>query len=174
MRRTALRDSLSSRLISRRLWPCAFKSRTPLRISIGIMFAIPFDVVLKALEVSLCAREGSHQLRGDRTQHRQSLAHAADQLIDPPQVGLALAFGAVAQALARLLLGTLIDRLQKQAGMIDHPLANAASGLLIVLEPLTQLSSREPRLLLGPQQAIGMRSVGARQRRNHPRGRPAR
>src|SRR5262249_26542698 len=103
MRRTALRDSFSSRLISRRLWPCAFSSRTPLRISIGIMFVIPFDVVLKALEVSLRARQRRHQLRRDRVQHRQPLAHPADQLIDPPQVGLALAFRAVTQALARLL-----------------------------------------------------------------------
>src|SRR5262249_56216611 len=58
--------------------------------------------------------------------------------------------------------------------VIDHSLANAPSGLLIVLEPLTHLSGREPRLPLCPQQAIGMASVGARQRRNHPRRRPTR
>src|SRR5262249_1789562 len=75
---------------------------------------------------------------------------------------------------ARLLLGTLIDHLQKQTRVIDHPLTNAASGLLVVLEPLTQLPRGEPRLALGPQQAIGMRSVGARQRRHHPCRRPAR
>ena len=98
MRRTALRDSFSSRLISRRLWPCAFSSRTPLRISIGIMFAIPFDVVLKALEVSLRARQRRHQLRRDWDQHGKPLAHPADQLIDAPQVGLALAFRTVARS----------------------------------------------------------------------------
>ena len=136
--------------------------------------AIPFHIVLKAFEVSLRARERRHQLRRDWDQHGKPLAHPADQLVDAPQVGLALAFRAVAQALARLLLGTLIDSLQKQAGVIDHSLANAASGLLIVLEPLTHLSGREPRLPLCPQQAIGMASVGARQRRNHPRRRPTR
>src|SRR5262249_17858768 len=55
MRRTALRDSFKSRLISRRLWPCALRSFTPLRISIGIMLAQPLDVVLQAFEVHLRA-----------------------------------------------------------------------------------------------------------------------
>jgi hypothetical protein len=129
---------------------------------------------LKTFEVSLRARERRHQLRRDWDQHGKPLAHAADQLVDPPQVGLALAFRTVTQTLARLLLGTLVDRLQEQTGVIDHPLANAASGLLVMLEPLTQLSGRKPRLPLSPQQPIGMRSVGARQRCNHPRRRPTR
>jgi hypothetical protein len=136
--------------------------------------AIPLDVVAKTFEVSLRARERRHQLRRDGDQHGKPLAHAADQLIDPPQVSLALTFRAIAQALARPLFGLLFQCLHEQAGVIDHSLANPASGLLVVLEPLTQLSGREPRLSLCAQQAIGMCSVGARQRRNHPRRRPAR
>src|SRR5262249_31687 len=63
MRRTALRDTFSSRLISRRLWPCALRSFTPLRISIGIMFAIPLDVVSKTHKVYLRARQ--HPRKGE-------------------------------------------------------------------------------------------------------------
>ena len=113
--------------------------------------AQPFDVVVKAFEVSLRARERRHQLRRDWDQHGKPLANPADQLIDPPQVGLALAFRTLAQALARLLLGSLIDRLHEQAGVIDHALTNAAPGLLVVLEPLSQIARGQLRLLLRTQ-----------------------
>jgi hypothetical protein len=106
---------------------------------------------MKAFEVCLRARERGHELRRDRTQHRQPLAYAADQLIDAPQVGLTLALRTVAQALARLFFGALIQRLQKQARVIDHPLANAASGLLVMLEPQAELARRQPRLPLRAQ-----------------------
>jgi hypothetical protein len=85
----------------------------------------------------------------------QPLAHAADQLVDAPELGLALALRATAQALARPLLGTLIQRLQKQAWVIDHPLANAAPGFLVVREPLPQFAGSELSLRLRAQQAIG-------------------
>jgi len=99
------------------------------------MFAIPLDVVLKTFEVRLCAPERSHQLLRERGEHSQALAHAADQLVDAPQVGFALALWANTQAFARRPFGTLLQRLQEQVGVIDHPLANAALRLLVVLEP---------------------------------------
>src|SRR6516225_7258884 len=143
MRRTALRDSFNSRLISRRLWPCALRSFTPLRVSIGIILAIPFDVLLQSFEVSLGAAERLHQLWRERGEHPQALAHAADQLVDPPQVRFALALWANTQALDRRLCGTLPQCFQEQARVIKHPLANAALCFLVMLEPYTQLSGGE-------------------------------
>jgi hypothetical protein len=59
IRRTVLRESFSSRLISRRLSPCAFKVCTLLRISLGIIF-FPLDVVAEGLEAGLQPKHGAH------------------------------------------------------------------------------------------------------------------
>ena len=61
MRRTVLRDSLSSRLISRKVRPCACRVRTALRISGGIMFAIPGQFVLQHLQRDAQAGQGARQ-----------------------------------------------------------------------------------------------------------------
>src|ERR1700730_141228 len=71
------------------------------------------DVV--AIKVEDVAPHGYAADRATVRQRKTGRPVGFELLIDAPQVGLALAFGAVAQALARPLLGTLIERLQKQA-----------------------------------------------------------
>src|SRR5262249_12181987 len=173
-RRTALRDSFKCRLISRRLWPCALRSFTPLRISIGIILAIPLDVPLKAFEVSLCARERLHQLLRKRREHSQALAHPADQFVDAPPLGFALTLRADTQSLGPILRGALVERLHEQLRVLDHAFAHSSPGLLVMFEPPTQLARRQRRLPQGRQKLLGMCTAGARQRCNHPRRCPSR
>jgi len=73
MQRTVLRDSLSARLISGRVRPCALSTRTLLRISVGMMLGMALDVVAKSLEAVLhtsdgpsTAASGNGQIRGSR------------------------------------------------------------------------------------------------------------
>src|SRR5262245_53568939 len=172
MRRTALRDSLSNRLISRRLWPCDLSSRTPLRISIGIMFAVPLDVVLEAFEVSLRPRERLHQLRRYRGEHSQPLAHTTDQLVDA-KVSLVLALRADAQSVGPILRGALVQSLHEQLRMLDHAFAHCTAILLVMRKPTLQLAGRQSRFRQGPQNLLGMCTAGARQRCNHPSRRSA-
>ena len=88
------------------------------------------------------AAERLHQLWRERGEHSQALAHAADQLVDPPQVGFALALGTATQSVGSILRGTLVEGLHEQLRMLDHAFANATADLLVVIEPPTQLARR--------------------------------
>jgi len=90
------------------------------------------------------------------------------------QVAQELSFGAAAQ---RLELAVLLPRLQgfqEQPRLRNHPLAHRARCTLVMRKPLRQLTGGQRLLARGPQQRGGVRRVGARQRRQHPGGRPAR
>src|SRR6516162_114424 len=137
MRRTVLRESFSRRLISRRLRPCALRTCTLLRISVRVLIGIPLDVPTKCFETRLNERYRSHQVLGQRTQIRQSLAHAADQHIDASQIDLAAAFRAIAQTLAHALLDALLQGCKEQPRMVDQPFSSHTASLLIMLKPAT-------------------------------------
>src|SRR6516162_6714577 len=145
MRRTVLRESFSTRLISRRLRPCALRTRTLLRISVRVVIGISLDVSTKAFKILVNERYGRHQLLGRRTQIRQSFAHTADQHIDASQIDLAAAFRAIAQTLAHALLDALLQGCLEQMRMVDQAFSSNTAGLLVMLEPAAQLAGGQWR-----------------------------
>ena len=93
-----------------------------------VVFGISLDVLTKGFKLRLNAGYGSRQLRRQRTQTRQSLAHAADQHIDASQFQLAAAFRTIAQALADALLAAFLKGGKEQMRMIDQTFAGEAAG----------------------------------------------
>ena len=159
IRRTVLRDSLSRRLISRSVCPCALRTRTLLRISLGMMLGMVFDVVAKGVKADLQAKNGVHHGPGQWTERRQSFAQARDDHVEAPQIGLARAFRAVAQALAGMLLGTVPHGLDEQVRVADQTVAGGVTRSLVMHEPAAQ-------------RAGGQRRVGHARRWRAPTGPP--
>ena len=145
MRRTVLRDSLSARLISRRVRPCALSTRTLLRISVGMMLGMALDVVAKSLEAVLHTSDGVHHGRGQWANSWQSLAHARDDHVDAPKIDLALAFRPVAQTLVEALLITFLTSLDKQMRMDDQTFTGGTARLLVMCEPTAQVTGGQRR-----------------------------
>jgi hypothetical protein len=97
-----------------------------------------------------------------------------DQSIDAQQVDFALPLRTHAQSLDPILLGALVQSLHEQLRMLDHPLPHRTAGLLVMIEPMLELTRRERGFRKRRQQAICVHTTGARQWCNHPRRCPSR
>ncbi len=78
------------------------------------------------------------------------------------------------QIAGRLVPGLRLQGLTEQAGLGQHAFPFQVVGLLIVLIPGVQLAGGERVALQGGEQRLSMVVVGARQRDQHPAGRPGR
>jgi hypothetical protein len=83
-------------------------------------------------------------------------------------------FRSCAQLAGRLISVLCLQGLTEQAGLGQHAFALQLVGLLIVLVPDVQLAGRQRVAPQGGEQRLGMVVVGARQRHQHPGGRPGR
>ena len=85
-----------------------------------------------------------------------------------------LALGPLAQALGIALALAFVQAVYEQPRVPDHAFALGVRRALVVLEPRAQLARGQSLLLQAGQQTAGVFAVGARQRHEHARGRPAR
>jgi len=77
------------------------------------------------------------------------------------------------QRLVLLFPGLGLQGLTEQLRLTDHAFAFWPVGLLVMLEPARQLPGAQRFALQGSEQPLGMVAVGARQRGQHPGGRPS-
>jgi hypothetical protein len=105
-----------------------------------MMLGMALDVVAKSLEAVLHTSDGVHRGLGQWANSWQSLAHARDDHVDTPKIGLALAFRPVAQALVEVLLVTFLTSLYEQLRMVDQTFTGDTARLLIMCEPTAQIT----------------------------------
>ena len=169
-----VRDSPSSLLISRSGWPWACSVRTLLRISMGVI-AQPPQFAGHFGQRRVHAAKCSRQRRGHRrVQSLQPAAHPIQQRAQVAQVAHHLALGSAAQVLRIAIELTLTQAGQEQPRLLDPALALRALRVPVMLEPRAQLARAQPLNVQAGEQLLGVIAVGARQRRKHPRCRPAR
>ena len=101
-------------------------------------------------------------------------AHALKQGLQVTQLVCELALGALAQRLCGALMLALNQALDEQSGVFDHANALGVRCALVVLEPGVELPGGQGVGVQTGQQCAGVLAVGARQRRQNARGRPAR
>ena len=101
-------------------------------------------------------------------------AHALQERLQMAQLVAELALGALAQRLGAANALTFLQALDEQSGVFDHARALAALGALVVLKPGLELPGGQGVGVQACQQCACMLAVGARQRRQNARGRPAR
>jgi len=80
-------------------------------------------------------RHRTHEAVGQWLKPWKSLAHASNEDVDAPKIGLAFAFGAGPQIVTAVLLGRFAHRPQEQLRVIEQTFAASAAGVLILLEP---------------------------------------
>ena len=106
-------------------------------------------------------------------QLRQLPPHAGNDRIHGTQILQALPFRAFAQLFELQLFLPRPQRFEEQPRMLDHALPHRSRCLLVMRVPLRQVARGQMFGDSGVQKGGGVRGIGARQRRQHPRRGPA-
>jgi len=112
------------------------------------------------------------RFRDARKDQRRLLVQPTQTLGDTPQLRQPSPFRPCTQRLVLLFPGLRLEGLTEQVGLADHALAFGSVGLAVMLVPDRQLPGGQRFALQGGQQRLGVFAVGARQRGQHPGGRP--
>ena len=112
-------------------------------------------------------------MRNARKDQWRLLVESTQALSDTLQLRQPGPFRSRAQHFVRLLLGLGLQGLTEQARLSQHAFAFQAIGLLVMLVPAVQLTGCQRFTVQAGDQRLGMFGVGARQRGQHPGGRPS-
>ena len=100
--------------------------------------------------------------------------HTLQQRVQVTELGHRFALGSVAHPLGIAVALAFVQAVDEQAWMLDHTFALRALRTLVVIEPAPQFARGQRLRVQAAEHSARVLAVGARQRHEYARGRPAR